>query len=140
MPRPATVGPRSVSLLQSMSAAGTDKLLSFFFRPQGRIARREYAPGAGMILAINAALLTFVLASGEPPAAALLVIGLLGIPLTVALFVVAARRCHDIGLPATFTLLLIVPFLGPFWLVALALVPGKNGPNAYGPTPTFQPD
>jgi uncharacterized membrane protein YhaH (DUF805 family) len=123
-----------------MSTAGPDKLLSFFFRPQGRITRREYALGAGMIVAINAAVLAFLITSGDPAPGLLLVIALLGIPLTVALFVVAAKRCHDIGLPATFTLLLIVPFFGPFWLLALALIPGTGGPNAYGPTPTFQSD
>ncbi len=123
-----------------MAAATSDQLLSFFFRPQGRISRFEYILGAGVVMSIDLAFLSFLLRSGEVRPGAMLLAALVGLPLTVAMLVVAAKRCHDISLPGTFVLLLLVPFLGVFWLFVLAILPGKVGPNAYGPPPQFAPE
>lgn len=123
-----------------MNAAGNKKLLDFFFRPRGRITRLEYGLGAGFTVAINAAFLTLVLTNQVIAPALLLVMFVLSIPLTVALFVMAVKRCHDIGLAGSFALLLLLPFISLLWLILLAIIPGKDGPNLYGPAPTFKSD
>ncbi len=60
-------------------------------------------------------------------------------PSTVAQFVLAAKRCHDIGLSGAFVLVLLVPFAGLLWLAALAVIAGSAGANLYGPPPRFDP-
>ncbi len=115
-----------------------DKILSFFFRPQGRISRAEYALGIALIYALSLAALTFAFARVESTPVFLLVMPFTA-PLTVALFILVVKRCHDLGLPGSFVLLLIVPVVGIVWLIALCFVPGTAGPNAYGARPEFRP-
>lgn len=123
-----------------MQPAGIDALLRFFFRPQGRITRIEYFLGFGFILSIDLAALSFLWPRTDLAGGALMLTMILGLPLTIAQFVLVAKRCHDIGLPGTFMLLLFVPVLGLVWLIFLALMPGSSGPNAYGPAPAFSSD
>jgi uncharacterized membrane protein YhaH (DUF805 family) len=104
-----------------MKSAGTDKLLDFFLRPRGRITRIEHGLGGGLIVAINAAFLTLLLTRQDMATAFLVVISIL-------------------GLAGSFALLLFLPFIAPLWLILLAIIPGKDGPNPYGPAPTFQSD
>jgi uncharacterized membrane protein YhaH (DUF805 family) len=120
-----------------MHPVGINVLARFFFRPAGRIARREYALGVGLILALNAAVFVFLLGRGEPAPGVVFFLTVLAIPFFVAQLVLVAKRCHDIGLPGSYLLLLFVPVLGLAWLVALAVLPGNPGPNAYGPAPRF---
>ena len=61
-------------------------------------------------------------------------------PSTLAQFVLAAKRCHDLALSGAMTLLLLVPVVGLLWLVALGVVAGDRGPNLYGPPPRFDPN
>jgi len=65
---------------------------------------------------------------------------LIGLPLFVAELVVVAKRCHDVGLPGLFVVLLFVPLLGLGWLLLLAGMPGSPGLNAYGAPPGLDPD
>ncbi len=123
-----------------MRSVGFDDFFAFFFRPQGRIARREYALGAGLLLAINASLLALLLTREDWATFASVMIASLWIPMLIAQLTMAAKRCHDLGISGTFCLLLAVPVIGIFWLVALALAAGNAGPNAYGPAPSFRPD
>jgi uncharacterized membrane protein YhaH (DUF805 family) len=123
-----------------MRPAGIEQVVRFFFRPQGRITRTEYLLGIGFILAVEAALLALMWDRIEI-APALLFVGLLpGLLLTIAVLVLIAKRCHDIGLPGSFLLLLFVPAVGLVWIIFLGLMPGKDLPNAYGPAPRFGPD
>lgn len=121
-----------------MRPVDIDALVGFFFRAHGRIARSEYALGVAFIDALAFSLLFFIIArmDAHPPYLFLTIIDL---PLIAAFFVVAAKRCHDIGLPGSFVLLLLVPIVGIGWLIALAFIPGSAGPNAYGPEPEFLP-
>jgi uncharacterized membrane protein YhaH (DUF805 family) len=123
-----------------MADASASQLLTFFLRPQGRISRLEFALGAGLVMCLDLALLTFVTRDGVLTPETMLVTALFGLPLTIAMLVIAAKRCHDISLPASFVLLLLIPFVGVAWLVVLGLLPGKEGPNAYGPPPQFTPE
>lgn len=120
-----------------MHPVGVNALARFFFRPAGRIARREYALGVGLILAVNVAIYSFLLARGEPAPLLIFFLTVLAIPFLVAQLVLVAKRCHDIGLPGSYLLLLFVPVLGLAWFLALAVLPGNPGPNAYGPAPRF---
>ena len=88
---------------------------------------------------MDAALIAFALHQADRDLALGLAIMISAFPSTVALFVLAAKRCHDIALPGVLTLLLLVPFLGLLWLVALAFIAGNPGANQYGPPPRFDP-
>ena len=122
-----------------MRPVGLDQFVAFFFHAAGRIGRREYRLGIGFVYAVAFALLFFVLArvENQPTVALGLIVNL---PLVVALFVLVAKRCHDIGLPGSFVFLLLVPVIGIGWLIALAFIPGNAGANSYGPEPEFLPD
>ena len=124
-----------------MRPASASELLIFFFRPVGRIGRTEYALGIGTVVAIEAAVVTFFLGHEDSdPGAALLLLALVGLPVLVAEFVLVAKRCHDVGLPGLFVVLLFVPVLGVAWLLLLAGMPGSPGINPYGAPPGFDPD
>ncbi|CAN5152817.1 hypothetical protein BH10PSE9_BH10PSE9_18740 [soil metagenome] len=119
---------------------GLLKFLLFFFRAEGRIGRSEYALGVGLIYTVNAAVLSFALVHMEFDTDGLGLVAVAGLPSFAALCVLVAKRCHDLGLPASFVLLLFVPAIGLIWLVALAFVQGTPGPNLYGPEPRYRPD
>ena len=119
-----------------MNPVGVDAFASFFFRPAGRIARQEYVLGFGLVMALNVAGFMLILAGGAPDLI-VLAIAMLWFPFLVAQLVLVAKRCHDIGLPGIYLVLVFVPILGLAWLVALAVIPGNPGPNAYGPAPRF---
>lgn len=120
-----------------MHPIGVNALARFFFRPAGRIARREYALGVGLILSVNLAVFSFLAGRGVPEPGLVFFLTVLAVPFFVAQLVLVAKRCHDIGLPGSYLLLLFVPVLGLAWFVALGILPGNPGPNAYGPAPRF---
>ena len=123
-----------------MRSVGLEDFLAFFFRPQGRIARREYILGAGLLLAVNATLIALLLSRKDWATLASLALISLWLPMLAAQLVMAVKRCHDIGISGVFCLLLLVPVVGIFWLIALAVVEGNAGSNAYGRAPRFRPD
>jgi uncharacterized membrane protein YhaH (DUF805 family) len=119
-----------------MNPVGVDTLASFFFRPAGRIARREYVLGIGLVMVLNVAGFMVVL-SDNAPDLIVIAIAMMWLSFLVAQLVLVAKRCHDIGLPGIYLVLVFVPILGLAWLVALAVIPGNPGLNAYGPAPRF---
>ena len=115
-----------------MQPATASNLVAFFFRPAGRIGRLEYVLAIGMIVSIEVAALAYIYGHDDiDPGIAFLIV-LIALPMLVAELVVVAKRCHDIGLPGLFVVLLFVPILGLFWLLLLAGMPGTPGFNAYG--------
>jgi uncharacterized membrane protein YhaH (DUF805 family) len=123
-----------------MRPVTANDLITFFFRPIGRIGRTEYALGIGTLLSIELAVVTFVLGRDEvDPGAAFLLVAV-GLPIVVAELVIVAKRCHDVGLPGLFVVLIFVPVLGVGWLLLLAGMPGSPGLNPYGAPPVFDPD
>ena len=118
--------------------SGND-LLRFFFTAGGRIGRQEYLLGLAFVYAVETALIAFAVHQADRDLALGLVLMITVFPSTVAQFVLAAKRCHDIALPGVFTLILLVPFLGFVWLIALAVVAGNQAANQYGPPPRFDP-
>ena len=132
--------PRGAPAGVVMRPVGVNDLLRFFFTAVGRIARQEYVLGLAFVCAADAALIAFAVNQANHDLALGLVIMVAAFPTTVALFVLAAKRCHDIALPGAFALLLLVPFVGFVWLVALAFIAGNSDPNLYGAPPRFDPD
>jgi len=122
-----------------MPPAGLDQVLAFFYRPQGRIGRAEYALGLAFIYAVNLALLS-IFFFRAPEAGGLIPAMLLALPLLLGFFVIVVKRCHDLGLPGSFVVLLFVPVVGVVWMIALLFIPGSQGPNLYGAQPSFRPD
>lgn len=46
---------------------------------------------------------------------------------------VGARRLHDIGKSGWMLLIVVIPFIGPIWLLILLAARGNSGDNKYGP-------
>ena len=123
-----------------MRPAGIRQLLTFFFRAPGRIGRMEYLLGAGFIYTLNFGILSFVLSHPDLEPSSVAALSLIALPSLVASLVLVAKRCHDLGLPGLFAVLALLPFVGVFWVIALAFIPGTAGPNRYGAAPEFGPD
>ena len=123
-----------------MQPATTSDLVAFFFRPIGRIGRLEYMLAIGMIIAIEIAGLAYIYGHDEIDPGVAFLIALTALPIFIAELVIVAKRCHDVGLPGLFVVLLFVPLLGLFWLLVLAGMPGTPGRNAYGSPPAPDPD
>jgi uncharacterized membrane protein YhaH (DUF805 family) len=68
-------------------------------------------------------------------ALALLVIGVLGV--IVPVIAVEVRRFHDQGKSGWFSLLNLIPYIGPLIVLGFMLVPGTAGDNEYGEDPTL---
>lgn len=48
---------------------------------------------------------------------------------------VSVRRMHDIGKSGWMLLIILIPIIGPIWLIVLAATEGNSGDNQYGPDP-----
>ena len=118
-----------------MHPVSASQFVAFFFNAAGRITRREYVLGILFVYSAAFTVIFFIATRMEDQPEISLGL-LINLPLVVSLLVLMAKRCHDLGLPGSFVLLVIVPVVGVVWLVALAFIPGKPGPNAYGPAPT----
>jgi uncharacterized membrane protein YhaH (DUF805 family) len=64
---------------------------------------------------------------------AICVIALLG--LLVPLLALEARRFHDQNMSGWFTLINLVPYLGPLVVMVFMFIEGTHGENQYGPDP-----
>lgn len=100
---------------------------------QGRVNRSTYFFGSIMLEAIfifTTYFLSVLRLSG-------LITGLINILLVSFLIVVLVslviRRCHDLGKPGVFGLLLIVPFVNCFIYIYLLFFPGMEDNNDFGP-------
>ena len=127
-----------------MQPASLSQLVSFFFSMSGRASRQEYFLGMAFLFTLNAALINLVIgqaaagSAGVDPASLSAAV-LISLPFLPSPFFIGIRRCHDIGLPGLFVLLFLVPFIQLAWMIALALIPGNGGPNAFGDPPRYRP-
>lgn len=103
----------------------------------GRARRSEYWYFALMNLIIAIVLTVLDSALGlnfDPlPYGYLYVIYLLAILLPS--IAVAVRRLHDVGKSGWFYFIVLVPLIGPIWLLVLFFTEGNKGENEYGPDP-----
>ena len=65
-----------------------------------------------------------------------LVFLLTGLTAVLPLVSVTVRRLHDVNRSALWLLLALVPLVGSYALSVFLLLPGSDGPNAYGPEPS----
>ncbi len=111
------------------------KLLALFFLSHGRIARATWlARLAALVLCCSA----FGLLAQE-------LAGEVGAALLAAVFVWSAaslsiQRLHDMGRSGGALLLLVIPVLGPLWVLLLLLRRGGEGGNRYGRDPLARLD
>ena len=122
-----------------MPAASLNQIAAFFFSIDGRVGRGEYVLGILFLLALNIAVVLFLTGqtAGQMAMSTMMIVGLLFAP---SQFIIAIKRCHDLGLPGLFVLLFLVPIFGVLWLIALAVIPGSPDANRYGPAPQFHPE
>jgi uncharacterized membrane protein YhaH (DUF805 family) len=111
------------------------ELLSSFFLGHGRMARAQWLSRvAGMAVLCSAFGLLASQITGEGGAA-----------LFAALFMWGAaalsiQRLHDIGRAGPNLLLLLIPVLGPLWVLLLLCRRGGEGANRYGVDPLARLD
>ena len=48
---------------------------------------------------------------------------------------ITVRRLHDIGKSGYFILVLLIPYIGIFWIFLLTIISGNEGENKYGYDP-----
>lgn len=112
------------------------KVINSYFDFNGRSRRMEY----WMFILINSIISVFcilldtmlgtVWSIGYGP----IYIGY-GLAVFVPGLAVAIRRLHDIGKSGWYYLLVIIPIIGPIWLIILLVTEGEQGDNKYGPNP-----
>lgn len=107
------------------------------FNFKGSVSRREFA----LTVAANAiALLAFTLIAGlfsallgaQSSSASATLLGFYIIASMIAGISLQARRIRDTGLPPWLVLLMLVPYLGAFIVLALCCFPGKSQHNKHG--------
>lgn len=64
---------------------------------------------------------------------------IVSVVMTILGFAVLVQRCHDIGWPGWLGLIVLIPYLGAAFWLALFFIPGTRGPNRYGPVPQGGP-
>ena len=112
------------------------KVISSYFDFNGRARRKEY----WMFVLINSiiSIVSFYLdnilgttfAIGYGP----IYIGY-GLAVLIPSIAVAIRRLHDVGKSGWMYLLVILPIIGPIWLIILFVREGELGDNQFGPNP-----
>ncbi len=102
----------------------------------GRIGRRDFWIGAGLLLAANLVghgLIAVLFGSGAIGSALSF---LYGVALMFPGFAVLAKRFHDRGKSGWWGLIAFVPLIGLIWIVVdCGVLEGDPGPNQYGPQP-----
>lgn len=61
--------------------------------------------------------------------------GILAVPALISGLIVGAQRCRDFGWTGWAVLLMLIPYVGSLFALAILLVPGSTGPNRYGADP-----
>jgi len=56
---------------------------------------------------------------------------ILGLPFLAPYWAVSARRLHDVGLSGWLALLMLIPYLGNFFMFVVALIPSQQARNRY---------
>jgi uncharacterized membrane protein YhaH (DUF805 family) len=106
-----------------------------FFGFSGRIARAPYLLAALFMMVI----LTFLLyrlmlaqEAGRPTEAWDVALSLAMLASLWTQAALGAKRFHDFGKPGLAAIALFIPILNAIGFIALCIIPGDRGPNAYG--------
>ncbi len=106
-----------------------------FFGFSGRISRAAYILAALLMTLILGFLLYRIVLAQEAGGAVEAWDILFSIAIFVSLWGQAAlgiKRLHDMGRPGIFAVALFLPMLNVIAFLALCILPGEAGPNAYG--------
>jgi len=116
------------------TAARRSPLLWLFVSLKGRISRGVYWLAYGVLLCVNAVLVGQLI--GGPDASfsrlADAVAPFVILATLYANIAVAVKRLHDMGYSGFLAIALFVPFVNFAFTIWVGLVPGTDGPNAYG--------
>ena len=106
---------------------------------EGRINRAKFWAGVGVLFAVSvlANLIDLMLGiriGGDQGIGILgLIVAVASIYLGLALY---AKRWHDRDKSGWWSLIILVPIIGPIWLlVECGILEGTKGPNRFGPDP-----
>jgi uncharacterized membrane protein YhaH (DUF805 family) len=114
------------------------------FRFSGRRNRKVFAAcSVGLLVYFVLTALPFTIGLRSGSDVAMLVGGLVSLPLwllgMVSSCALMAQRCRDFGWSGWATLICLVPYVGSAFAVAIVFVPGTDGPNRYGASPSAGP-
>lgn len=126
--------------------------MSLFTSFDGRINRQKWWLGLIVLMIIEWIFIIIAMMLGggmmtgidpQDPAAVNRTMGALMVPLMILVLVflwptlaIYAKRWHDRGKSGWWTLIILIPLIGPIWvLVELGFLRGTEGPNQYGPDP-----
>lgn len=109
--------------------------LGLFLRFRGRISRSTYW-GAVLFIWVAFIVAFLALEANVSRASTLFLYP----PFFWAMFVLAAKRYHDLGRSAAWLLLLLIPLVGVAWVAfELGFRRGTRGENRHGPDPLTLP-
>lgn len=115
------------------TTAGRTNVTRLFFSTRGRVARGSWVLGTTAVLVTFAA--SFVVVERVGGRAATLALYPV---LYWCVLALAIKRCHDIGRSGARLLLLLLPLLGPLWILfELSFRRGTTGENGFGPQPRY---
>lgn len=104
----------------------------------GRINRGKFWAAVGVLFAVGiiAMIIDNLLGTtiqGLPYGYVYLIAVLCSIYIALAVY---AKRWHDRGKSGWWSLIMLIPIIGPIWLlVECGILEGNRGPNQYGPDP-----
>jgi uncharacterized membrane protein YhaH (DUF805 family) len=104
----------------------------------GRINRARFWAGVGVMFAagIVANLIDFSIGTYSYEMNIGLFSGIVALAIIYCAIALYAKRWHDRDKSGWWTLIVLVPIIGPIWaLVELGILPGTQGPNRFGPDP-----
>lgn len=109
-------------------------LFSLFFSFHGRVSRSDFWYALLVVLSgFVVCAVAFDFATGHTTP------WYVSIPLYWSLLAIAAKRYHDLGRSGFWLLLLLVPLVGPLWVLwSTGFRKGFQGENRYGPAPQRQ--
>lgn len=112
--------------------------LWLFFKLRGRVGRAAYILGfLFMLTVVSLPLYQFMRFPEESPTAQgwSLAFGLTFVAFMWSHIALSVKRLHDIGRPGILSLALFIPVVSLIAFIALCIMPGNQGPNAYGQLP-----
>lgn|GEM_PF-789012 len=111
--------------------AGQAEFIWLLFRFDGRIGREAYWLSILLLSCILFIILSITIAwiGLEATEGALVFFAIPSLWVQMAILI---KRQHDRGLAWYWCALSFVPVFGLIWMIAMGVIPGNTGPNAYG--------
>ena len=113
------------------------KVLKQYAVFNGRARRKEYWMFTlfNMIFATIALILDYAFGTVNSEFGYGIFNGLYSLAVFIPGLAVTVRRLHDIGKSGWMLLIVLIPLIGPIWLLILLVTDSQPGENQYGPNP-----